>query len=141
MSFSFIQSFCVPIILLKVPIMKKEIWNQTGNQSKTTFLEVINGPIIYKVYKDLCTKILLITERRLTRWQFSATDPSSIFFNTGTIYENFQHIWKTRFLEELTGSSGPQLFRTTTKISGADALEESSSVMIFSIILHHTILS
>ena len=101
----------------------------------TSFLQVINNPIIYKFFKDFSN------HRKKTNWAivFQMKTFLTTFLNTGTTYETFQHTGQQDTFRNLLKSSasmyqisGSKFFRTTTEIqSEPDAFDESSFVMTF----------
>ena len=93
-------------------------------RKKTTFLYVINYPIIYKFFKDFSN-------------YRKKTDRAAVFSCRDFPVDSFIHFLKSS--ASTYESSGSQFFRTTTgKQSGPDTLHESRFVMTFLTILQVT---
>ena len=113
------------------PRRPKPYWK---SEKKVPFLQVINGLIIQKFFKDFNNH-----KKILTGQQCLAVDLSQILLNTATTNETFQQSGKEdsfrHILKSSAGmyeSSGSQFFRTITgKESRPDNFDESWLVMTF----------
>ena len=124
----------------------QKIWSWSRPKSileirkKAIFLQVVNNPIIYKIFKDLTN------HREQTNWAivFSSRTSPNIFkyrdhqWDLPTTWkrDSFRQILESSAsMFEISGSQS-QFFRTTTEIqSGPDAFDESRFIMTFLTIL------